>query len=175
MKTLTLDILDETRRLPEEALSWLIGHSQRASRRLGVVGEIRIRIVDDTAMSAAHQEYMDIEGTTDILTFDRTDTQEHPRTSRLTLTDIQSGDPQSLTFVESDMLICLDEAVRQCTPHGYPSERELLLYVVHGLLHCLGFDDHEEAEYELMHSMEDAVLEGIGVGPVFHRAREVGE
>ncbi len=174
MKSLTLDILDETRRLPEEALSWLIGHAQRSARRLGVVGEVRIRVVDDQVMSAAHVEFTGISGTTDVLTFDMTDSEEHPRTSRLTLTDIQSGDPESLAFVEADMLICLDEAVRQSTPHGYPSERELLLYVVHGLLHCLGFDDHDDEEYQLMHSMEDALLEAIGVGPVFHRARDAG-
>jgi ssRNA-specific RNase YbeY (16S rRNA maturation enzyme) len=43
----------------------------------------------------------------------------------------------------------------------------LLLYVVHALLHCLGHDDHEEQAAEAMHRMEDAVLESIGVGPVF--------
>ena len=40
--------------------------------------------------------------------------------------------------------------------------------MLHGVLHCLGMDDHEEASFEAMHRMEDAVLSHIGVGPVFH-------
>jgi ssRNA-specific RNase YbeY (16S rRNA maturation enzyme) len=46
-------------------------------------------------------------------------------------------------------------------------EKEALLYALHGLLHCLGHDDHDEAAYQAMHALEDALLDAIGVGPVF--------
>jgi len=42
-----------------------------------------------------------------------------------------------------------------------------LLYVVHGVLHCLGHDDHDEAGYASMHALEDRVLYAIGVGATF--------
>jgi ssRNA-specific RNase YbeY (16S rRNA maturation enzyme) len=51
----------------------------------------------------------------------------------------------------------------------------LLLYTLHGVLHCIGFDDHEEADFEAMHGAEDAVLAAIGVGPVFHRPYVAGD
>lgn len=172
MPTLTLDILDETRTLSEDRLAWLTNHAHKGAHRLGVVGEVRVRVVDDSVMSAAHEEFTGISGTTDILTFDMTDPEEYPRSGRVSISDIQNGVSSRADHVETDILICIDEAIRQSTPHGYPSERELLLYIIHGLLHCLGFDDHDDDEYTLMHAMEDAVLTGIGVGPVFHRARE---
>jgi probable rRNA maturation factor len=61
----------------------------------------------------------------------------------------------------------VDEARRQAAGRALPVERELLLYCVHGVLHCLGYDDHDDAEYVRMHAEEDRILEAIGVGRTF--------
>jgi probable rRNA maturation factor len=104
-------------------------------------------VVDDAEMSAAHQRYSGIPGTTDVLTFDLRD---HP-TSPL----------------DTDILICFDEAHRCATERAHPPARELLLYIIHGILHCLGHDDHDPDSYQLMHAREDHILEAIGVGRTF--------
>jgi len=44
---------------------------------------------------------------------------------------------------------------------------ELLLYALHGLLHCCGYDDSTDADREVMHTEEDRILEAIGVGRVY--------
>ena len=49
---------------------------------------------------------------------------------------------------------------------------QLLLYILHGLLHCAGFDDHDPAEHDRMHTEEDRILTAIGVGPVFRSSPE---
>lgn len=169
---LTVDIFDETRQIPEEALAWLLRYAEIAIRRLGGIGEVRIRVVGDQAMAAAHEEFAGVAGTTDVLTFDMVDTEEHPRQMPPRAADIELGNVSSAFVLDTDILICLDEAQRQALRREYPFERELLLYVVHGVLHCLGFDDHNEENYKVMHATEDTLLAAIGVGPVFHRPNE---
>jgi probable rRNA maturation factor len=97
-------------------------------------------------MAAAHGRYVGIAGPTDVLTFD--------------LSDGASG-------LDADLLLGLGEARRQGAARGHAVERELLLYLVHGVLHCLGHDDHDEAGYARMHAEEDRVLGAIGVGATF--------
>lgn len=181
MSRLCIEILDETRRLPEAALAWLTRHAEQALRRVGGQGEVRVRIVGDEAMAAAHEEFAGVPGTTDVLTFDMSEPIEAagPESGEErgewsppplpTLDQIRQDDVRSSYVLDTDILVCLDEANRQSAARGYPCERELLLYTLHGVLHCIGFDDHEEADFEAMHAAEDAVLAAIGVGPVFHR------
>lgn len=47
---------------------------------------------------------------------------------------------------------------------GQPVERELLLYVVHGVLHLCGFDDGDEPARRRMRAAEEAVLRRLGHG-----------
>ena len=63
--------------------------------------------------------------------------------------------------------LCLDEAARRAIEFGHGVERELLLYAVHGVLHCLGHDDHEEEQRARMHREEDRLLAAVGVGAVY--------
>jgi probable rRNA maturation factor len=114
-------------------------------------GEVRVRLVGDAEMDAAHQKFSGIPGTTDVLTFD------------LSEGGAARGEP-----LDVDILACTDEAARQAAAHGHPVERELLLYILHGVLHCLGHDDHSDEGYERMHAEEDRILTAIGIGPVFH-------
>lgn len=169
MHPLNIEILDETRTMTEDELSWLIRHAHTAIQRLGSRGEVRVRVIGDAAMAAAHIEFAGVEGTTDVLTFDMSEPEADPLRALPTPEQVRLDDVRGMEGLDTDILICIDEAKRQASGRGYPFERELLLYIVHGVLHCLGFDDHEEAAYQSMHAMEDALLAAIGVGPVFHR------
>lgn len=110
-------------------------------------GEVRVMVVDDAEMDAAHRRFSGVAGTTDVLTFDLRDDRAGP--------------------LDTDLLVCVDEAARQAAGRGHDRARELLLYAVHGTLHCLGEDDLDEAAAARMHGREDAVLAAIGVGATF--------
>ncbi len=105
-------------------------------------------IVADERMSELHRQFSGIPGTTDVLTFDLRD------------------DPAS-PLLEAEIYLCVDEARRRATDLGHDTDRELLLYALHGTLHLLGHDDHTAASHRLMHEEEDRILHAIGVGPVF--------
>ncbi len=137
--------------------AWLIGHTARISEQLDLEGELRVRIVGDSEMAAAHERHLGDPTTTDVLTFDLAD-----------------GAAARGAPVDADLMVCIDEAGRRARQHGHTLERELLLYVVHGLLHCLGHDDHDEASYQRMHALEDELLEAVGVGATFSPTRGGG-
>lgn len=118
--------------------------------------ELSVIVINDDRMAELHERFSGVAGTTDVLTFDLSD------------------DTAASTHVEGEIYVCLDEAHRQAEQRGHATERELLLYAVHGLLHLVGYDDHDEADYQTMHAREDELLEAIGVGRLFSGDGEMG-
>ncbi len=145
-----VDVADGTGRCAEADIAWVKSKLEAAMHVLDVRGTLRVRIVGDDEMAKAHAEFLEIDGTTDVLTFDL---REDPL------------DP----VLDVDILACLDEATRQATRRGHEPRAEILLYGVHGLLHCLGHDDHDEAAAARMHAEEDRVLTRLGLGAVYAR------
>ena len=110
--------------------------------------ELSVALVGDRRMAALHEQFMGMKGPTDVLTFPL---DVNPRGAVL------SG----------EVAVCVPEARRQAGLHGVTTERELLLYTLHGLLHLCGYDDRTDAAFATMHRAEDRILSQLGVGPVF--------
>ena len=144
---LTIDIVDDGGLTTPAQRDWLGARAAGALAARGATGEVRARIVADAEMAGAHERWSGVPGTTDVLTFDLREGGEGP--------------------LDVDLLLCADEAARQAEGRGFPVERELLLYLVHGVLHCLGYDDHNEADAARMHAEEDRLLEAAGVGVTY--------
>ena len=147
-----LTITDADQRVSADDAQWLTRAANDALNViLGSAGaqphDVRLALVGDDEMAALHERHKQIEGTTDVLTFDLRE------------------DPQGPLDV--DIVACVDEAQRQADSHNIDLKRELLLYFLHGLLHCLGYDDHDDASFAAMHAREDEVLTAIGVGATF--------
>lgn len=140
---------------PTPAREWLLTHGRLSldelARRFSLEGELRVRVVRDDEMTALHARTMGIDETTDVLTF-----------------NLLEGEPDSEARIDADIVVCADEAGRQAEQRNHAVEKELLLYIVHGALHCVpGFDDLTEADAQRMHATEDEILRAIGVGPVY--------
>ena len=126
---------------------WLEGHTRSVLLLLQKEqSEVSVQIVGDAEMARLHLKHSGIEGTTDVLTFDNS-----------------SGEKS----VHADIAICIDVAKRESKSRKHEVQNELLLYIVHGILHCCGFDDGDEVSHSLMHVEEDRVLSAIGVGAVW--------
>lgn len=165
-----MEVIDAPGALSNTAHAWLTRSIHRALEVMDCRGEVRVRIVRDDEMAAAHMEFLGEEGTTDVITFDMTEPGSTPDQSvDPTASDLTAASPAGrpgLTL-DTDLLVCIDEAVRQSAPRGHIPEQELLLYVIHGILHCLGHDDHDAQSAAAMHSAEDRVLAAIGIGPTY--------
>jgi probable rRNA maturation factor len=114
--------------------------------------EISIALVNDRRMSDLHQQFMNIPGPTDVLTFEL----DHTPSGRCT-----SG----------EIVVCVPEARRRSRDLGHRIEHELLLYALHGVLHLSGYDDRNSAAYRRMHREEDRILSELGVGAIFAPVR----
>lgn len=120
------------------------------ARRANVRGEVRFALVDDAAMTRAHAAALNINETTDVLTFDLRDDPANPDAP-----------------IDADALLCVDEAARQAAQRTHDTDRELLLYALHAALHCAGHDDTAPASSARMHAAEDDILRAAGFGPLF--------
>mgnify|MGYP006282544809 CR=1 FL=1 len=122
-----------------------------AARAAGVAGGVvEVRVVGDGEMSRVHGLVMGSSGTTDVVSFDLT-----------------GGRALEAGRLEAEAVVCLDEARRQACGRGHGVVEELVLYVLHGVLHGLGFDDGTAAAGARMHGEEDRVLSAIGLGAVY--------
>jgi probable rRNA maturation factor len=126
---------------------WLETKTTSALELLGKnQSQLAVRVVNDATMIQLHQDHSNIAETTDVLTFDN---------------------GSSEASIHADIAICSDVASRALGDRNHALNEELLLYVVHGMLHCIGFDDHDEEAHLKMHEEEDRILTAIGVGPVW--------
>ncbi len=147
---LTLDLDDETGELSTDETARL-RDAVRAVGAIAVGGsgahEVRVSVVGDARMSELHERHSGIAGPTDVLTFD--------------LREDPSAD------LDVDIAVCLDEARRASAGRPHDECDELTLYALHGVLHCLGFDDHDDDAFRAMHEREDEILRAAGLSARF--------
>ena len=94
---------------------WLRDRATRAAAYLAATSvAIDVRVVTDATMAALHAQHGGVDGTTDVLTFDR---------------------GSDATSIDADIAVCVDEAARVAEERGHGVLEELLLYVIHGALH----------------------------------------
>ncbi len=115
---------------------------------------ISIGIVDDAEISRLNRKFLGHAGPTDSLSFD--------------LSDETEPDGQKVF----DLIVNGELAVREAAQRGHTARAELALYITHGLLHNLGFDDAGPAQARRMHATEDEILQDFGYGLVYNKDRE---
>jgi len=111
---------------------------------------VSIAIVDDAQMRKVNTQFLNCKSTTDCLSFD--------------LPDDRS--PESCRSFE--LVVNGELALKEANLRGHSSEAELALYITHGLLHNLGFDDSTQKQAKKMHDTEDEILQQFGYGLVYN-------
>jgi probable rRNA maturation factor len=104
-------------------------------------GALSIAVVDDPTMHDLNRKHLNHDYPTDVLSF----LFEH------------SG-----SRLEGEVIASLDYAVREAAKWGWAERDELLLYVVHGLLHLVGFDDQSEPDRQAMRRKELEYFSALG-------------
>ena len=113
---------------------------------------ISIAIVDDTQIRKVNKQFLNYDIPTDCLGF-----------------NLSENDTNSVKSFE--LVVNAEMAVRQANLRGHSSEAELALYITHGLLHNLGFDDSTQSQAEKMHNIENEILQQLGYGPVYNTVK----
>ena len=66
-------------------------------------------------------------------------------------------------LVIGSVVICSQRAKEQAQEYGHSYERELHYLLVHGVMHCLGYDHVTDEEKTAMRAREEAVLSYMGI------------
>ncbi len=70
-------------------------------------------------------------------------------------TDIITFPYREDEVIQSDMYISVDRVADNAKAYGVPFEVELRRVMIHGLLHLIGYDDHEDSDIAVIRSKED--------------------
>ena len=97
--------------------------------------ELGINLVGTKEMAKVNWNFLEHEGSTDVITFDHAD--GGGECSPLPADDHGVMCPT----LHGELFICVDEAVFQAKQFGTIWQSEIVRYIVHGILHLRGHDD----------------------------------
>ena len=152
---ITISSTQKTLRVPRRAMERLVAFVARAE---GVRwAQVDIAVVGSDEMAGHNRRFLGHRGPTDVISFDLTDDPSFgghaPSTTRR-----GGGDGGSRGGLSAQLIVCADVARTQGPHHGLSPTRELLLYVIHGLLHVIGYDDQNIRAAAKMHARQDELL-----------------
>ena len=111
-------------------------------RAAGVAhARISVALVDDETIARLNWRYLRHRGPADVLSF---------------VLDDRDG-------LEGEVVVGAETALRAAPKYGWLPHDELLLYVVHGMLHLVGYDDRTARQRAEMQRKEKEVLEEFGI------------
>ena len=80
-------------------------------------------------------------------------------------TDVLSfacNEPSFKNSIKGEIIVSVEMASKLSRRYGYEIEGEIVLYLVHGLLHLLGYDDKRKKDAKKMHQREGSLLSTLG-------------
>ena len=118
--------------LATAALQPCIEEPARENAPLLSLPGIEVSIVDDATIADIHMQFMNIPGATDVITFDH-----------------------------GEILISAETAVANASEFANDIDREIGLYIIHGLLHLNGHEDGEDEARQRMHKVQEKILKEL--------------
>jgi probable rRNA maturation factor len=102
---------------------------KRRNSQIASLDSIFVTVISDRQMARLHEQFSGLSGTTDVL-----------------------------TFHHGEIAISAEMARRQGREFHSTTGRELRLYILHGLLHLCGFNDHSAKQRPIMQKVQDEIL-----------------
>jgi probable rRNA maturation factor len=140
MKELSICNRQRTRKLDTKLMRQIVAHVLEQVFGLKSYS-CAVQIVSPKRMAEVNWEFLQHEGSTDVITFDYKDYPDH----------------DSLQ-IAGEIFICFEEAVKQAKEFSTSSQSELVRYAVHGILHLLGYDDLTPEKRKIMKREENRVV-----------------
>ena len=129
------ELLEKLCRIGNQALPLTLENPANGGGVLSELEEVEISIVSDEVIEQVHVDFMDIPGATDVI-----------------------------TFAHGEIVISAETARSYGREYGNSFERELMLYIIHGLLHLTGHEDEDPQERVEMEKIQMEILERVWVG-----------
>lgn len=103
-------------------------------------------------ITALNKKFLHRNHATDVLAFDLYE-ENFP---------VQRPRRRRVNFLAGDIVISVDAALKAAKEYKTTPQRELALYMVHGVLHLRGYDDHSARKRKVMRKKEEELLGRLG-------------
>lgn len=107
-------------------------------------GEITLSFVNDRKIKELNLKYLGKNNPTDVIAFD-------------------VAEPKRPDKLFADIVISTDRAIDNAGVFGTSSLYELYLYVVHGMLHLLGYNDKDARKRQIMKDRASRILSRLNI------------
>ncbi len=133
-------------RIKNEAL--LINAAKQTLRAEGVKRDIGINIVlaDDRRIAGLNHKFLGRNGPTDVIAFG---------SKRLT------APTKDIKGFIGEIVLSVQTAAYNARQYGTTFEDEVLLYIIHGTLHLMGYDDTTNKKQKIMRLRQETVLKEV--------------
>jgi probable rRNA maturation factor len=143
---MSVEVNNESGVAADEAEIVALARHVLAAMHVHPQAELSVVLVDETAMTLLHVQWMDEPGPTDVLSF--------PMDELRPGTDAEDSPPGLL----GDVVVCPQVAAQQARTAGHSTQEEMLLLTTHGILHLLGYDHAEPGEEKEMFGLQRRLL-----------------
>lgn len=106
--------------------------------------EVSIYFINDEAMRQLHADFFNDPSPTDCISF-----------------PLDSDDTEDDYRILGEIFVCPETAIQYARDHQVDPYEEATLYIVHGLLHLMGYDDMTEEDIQEMRSAESRHLQEL--------------
>jgi len=144
---------------------------------------LSVSIVDNNAIHQINRDHLQHDYPTDVISFQLdfsdspfgdTETSDDPEDTDAgseedEADEITENDPRPAfgAAIEGEIIASAEMAQQMAAEGHWNPDSELLLYVIHGLLHICGYDDLSPPEKADMRSREKCILAALGLTPVY--------
>jgi probable rRNA maturation factor len=120
--------------------------------------KVTIACMTDPAIQKLNRQFLQHDEPTDVISFPYSPPPLAP------LTGGAAGKKgKGARKLEGDLAVSAETALRIAAQSGQPPLDELLLYIVHGVLHLCGYDDQEDKERERMYERQKKYLDELKI------------
>lgn len=146
-ESLSIEQDHSSRRLDQAVLRQVIRHVLDAEG--ATLLHLSVVLTDHDTVRRLNRSYLDHDYNTDVLSFSLRD---GPDPNHLAADD---------NAVEGEVYVDLDTAAERHANFDTSFDREAYRYVIHGVLHLVGYDDATESARKTMRQKEDQYLDAI--------------
>ncbi|MBA4748527.1 MAG: rRNA maturation RNase YbeY [Sphingopyxis sp.] len=119
--------------------------------------EISVRLTDDAEVQALNRDYRGKDQPTNVLSFAQYDPSDFTMLANTDATDF-GGE-----ILLGDIVLARETCTREAAERGISVADHAAHLIVHGTLHLLGYDHHDDASGDAMEAIETKALATLGL------------
>ena len=121
---------------------------------------VEFTFVDEGEIQRLNRTLRQTDKVTDVLSFP---TLDGIKGKKLLQKDYPFDIDETGNLMIGSIAVCIKRAKQQAEEYGHSFERELHYLLIHGILHCLGFDHIQENDKTEMRAQEENILNVLGI------------